>query len=123
MAAADTLDPAPNPPSLPPRPPDYARLFEQRILRNAHYWRDFLNDHGEDIAALDGERDGIVQALGYALDVAEAWSPAYEVMTRFSPYLERRGAWAGWNPLLEQVVRQAEERGDLAAAVTLSTRV
>lgn len=106
-----------------PLPPtsNYADIFRRRILQNARYWRDFLNDHGENMTALDGERDGIVQALSYALDVVEAWPPAYEVMTQFSPYLERRGTWEGWNPLLEQAARQAEASGDLTAAVNLST--
>lgn len=129
MAVTNTSDPPPPPPpdlhaghsALDSPTSNYADIFRRRILQNAHYWRDFLNDHGEDMAALDGERDGIVQALGYALNVAEAWPPTYEVMTQFSPYLERRGTWEGWNPLLEQAARHAEERGDLAAAVTLST--
>jgi tetratricopeptide (TPR) repeat protein len=42
-------------------------------------------------------------------------------MTAFSPHLERRGSWEGWNPLLERAIRQAEQSGDLAAAVNLST--
>ncbi|MBE7471842.1 MAG: tetratricopeptide repeat protein [Anaerolineales bacterium] len=102
-------------------PPNYADLFHRRILQNVSYWRDFVTAHGEDMAALDGERDGILKALGYALDVADAWPPAYEVMTHYSLHLERRGTWEGWNPLLEQAVRRAEESGDLAAAVNLST--
>lgn len=115
--------PNPQPPTPGPQPPatNYADLFRRRILQNVSYWRDFVTAHGEDMAALDNERDGILKALGYALDVADAWPPAYEVMTHFSPHLERRGAWEGWNPLLEQAVRRAEESGDLAAAVNLST--
>ncbi|MCK6628577.1 MAG: tetratricopeptide repeat protein [Anaerolineae bacterium] len=107
--------------NLQPPSPTYADLFCRRILQNVSYWRDFVTTHNEDMAALDNERDGILKALSYALDVADAWPPAYEVMTHFSPHLERRGAWEGWNPLLEQAIRRAEASGDLAAAVNLST--
>ncbi len=132
MAVTATVNSSPDPqspisnfqfPISNPQPPtpDYAGVFRRRVLQNVTYWVNFLAEHGEDIVALDGEREGIFRAMGYALDVTEAWPPAYEVMTRFSPYLERRGTWEGWNPLLEQAARQAEANGDLAAAVNLST--
>lgn len=100
---------------------DYASLFRRRILTNVHYWRNFVAGHTGDVPALDGEREGIIKAITFGLDLAEAWPPVAELMTHFSSHVERRGTWEGWNGLLERAIEQAEQVGDLAAAVHLST--
>lgn len=100
---------------------DYASLFRCRILTNVHYWRDFVAGHTDDVPALDGEREGIIKAITFGLDLAEAWPPVAELMAHFSPHVERRGTWEGWNGLLERAIEQAEQVGDLGTAVHLST--
>jgi hypothetical protein len=93
---------------------DYISLFHRRILVNARYWRDFVTDHADDVPALDSEREGIIKAITFGLDLAEAWPSVAELIVNFSPHLEHRGAWEGWNGLLEQAIAQAEKIGDLA---------
>jgi tetratricopeptide (TPR) repeat protein len=100
---------------------DYTSLFQRRILTNAHYWCDFVTGHADDVPTLDGEREGIIKAITFGLDLAEAWPSVAELIANFSPHLERRGTWEGWNGLLERAIEQAEQVGDLAAGVHLST--
>jgi tetratricopeptide (TPR) repeat protein len=101
--------------------PDYAGLFRRRILTNAHYWRDFVAERADDVTALDGEREGILKALAFALDLhSEAWPWVYDLMVSFSPYMERRGHWESWNELLDRAIRVAGQGEDQAGTVTLS---
>jgi tetratricopeptide (TPR) repeat protein len=100
---------------------DYTSLFHRRILTNAHYWRNFVAGHTNDVPVLDGEREGIIKAITFGLDLVEAWPPVAELIAIFSPQVERRGTWEGWNGLLERAIEQAEQIGDLTTAVHLST--
>src|SRR6185503_6802922 len=93
--------------------PDYAGLFRRRILTNAHYWRDFVAERADDVTALDGEREGILKALAFALDLqGEAWPWVYDLMVNFSPYMERRGHWESWNELLDRAIQVAGQGED-----------
>jgi len=98
----------------------YTRFFQLRILINVEYWRDYLANNATDIPALDAERDLIIKAIGYALELQEEWPMVYELITSFSSYIERRGYWASWNQRLDRAIEVAQCMGDLAGATTLS---
>jgi tetratricopeptide (TPR) repeat protein len=87
---------------------------------NTRYWHDFVADCVGQVAALDGERDGILKAIKFALDVQEAWRWVYDLIVAFSPYMERRGHWEIWNPVLDRAILVARQVEDMAGAVNLS---
>lgn len=99
---------------------DYPHLFRQRILKNTQYWRDFVTRQAADVLALDNERDGIITAIVFALDLEENWPLVYELIVAFSPTMERRGHWKIWNQLLDRAIQVAQKRQDIAGAVSLS---
>lgn len=101
--------------------PDYTGFFCRRILTNIQYWRDFVANSAADIAALDNEREGIVRAIIFALDLEGlAWSSVRKLIEIFAPYMERRGHWEIWHHVLRRAVQVAERVGEGAGVVNLS---
>ena len=86
-------------------------FFQRSVLANLQYWQTWLADKLNDTAALDRERNGIVRALTYALELDDAWDMAFELIDKLAPYMERRGYWDSWGWVLEQGLRIAQ-RGD-----------
>jgi tetratricopeptide (TPR) repeat protein len=98
-----------------------ANYFHRRVLLNLQYWGDYVAANTTDIAALDGERPRIVRAISFGLELNEAWSIAYKLITAFSPYMERRGFWEPWNSVLSWAIKAAHRSEDVAAEVNLSS--
>lgn len=101
-------------------PQDYASFFRRGILINIQYWLDHVTNNATDVAALDRERERIVRAIAFALDVTEAWPLSCELIITFSSYMERRGYWETWSQLLERAVTIARQIKDMNSAITLS---
>jgi tetratricopeptide (TPR) repeat protein len=97
-----------------------ANFFQRRVLINLQYWRDYLAVNTADVAALDREQSGIIRAISFALDLDEAWSAVYKLITTFSPYMERRGYWETWNWVLCRAIEAARWAEDPAAEAHLS---
>jgi tetratricopeptide (TPR) repeat protein len=97
-------------------------FFRQTILVNLQYWQGWLETRRADVALLDRERNGIVRAISFTLDLEGAgWSSVRELIVAFSPYMERRGHWNIWNGVLSRAIRVAEYMGDVAGVASLST--
>ncbi|MBI1878744.1 MAG: tetratricopeptide repeat protein [Chloroflexi bacterium] len=98
-----------------------ANLFQQGVLLNLDYWQTWLANKTADIAALDRERESIIRAISFALDLGSvAWPQVRGVIIAFSAYMERRGHWDIWNRVLRQAVAMAQHLGDVADELTLS---
>lgn len=95
-------------------------FFQRRILVDLQYWRDYVLVKGLDVPALDRERDGIIRAITFALDLDEAWSTVCELITTLSSYMERRGYWETWQWVLNRAVEVAHRVGDTSNSVELS---
>lgn len=95
-------------------------FFRRRILLNIQYWRDYVGNKATDISALEGERERIVKAIAFALDLTEAWPIVYDLMVTFSPFMERRGHWEIWNQLLDRAIQVAQQVEDMVSIITLS---
>jgi tetratricopeptide (TPR) repeat protein len=93
-------------------------FFQERILLNLDYWRSYLSRH--EITALEAEQNQIIKAITFALEMPEAWPSVYELILRFSPYMERRGYWEAWSEHLGRAIEAAQESADLGSAITLS---
>src|SRR5262245_57299536 len=101
--------------------PNYTDIFCQRILSNIQYWRDFVANQAIDVAALDSEREGIIRAIIFALELEVlAWSSVRKLIEIFAPYMERRGHWEIWNHVLSRAAQVAVYSGEGAGAVDLS---
>src|SRR5262245_24356054 len=83
-------------------------FFQGRILVNLKYWRDFVARNTTNTIALDTERNRIIKAIVFALDLKEAWPSVYELIITFSPYMERRGHWEIWGQLLDRAIKVAQ---------------
>jgi tetratricopeptide (TPR) repeat protein len=101
--------------------PNYPALFRRHVLANAQYWQEYVTRRSTDIAALDHERDCILKAISFALDLEEAWPCVYKVIVTFSSFMEKRGYWESWNRLLTQALTIAQQIEDMTGATTLST--
>jgi tetratricopeptide (TPR) repeat protein len=100
--------------------PNYPALFRHHVLTNAQYWQEYVTNRSTDIAALDGERDCILKAISFALEIEIAWPCVYQVIVTFSSFMERRGHWESWNRLLNQALKTAQRLEDVTRATTLS---
>lgn len=94
-------------------------FFQQTILANLHYWQGWLADKIGDTTALDRERNGLIRAISFALDLDEAWGATYELIDIIAPYMERRGYWDTWNWVLSRAIGVAQKKDDVTQLATL----
>jgi len=99
---------------------NFSGLFCHYVLANVQYWHEYVTQQSTDIAALDRERNRILKAISFALNLEIAWPCVYQVIVIFSSFMERRGYWESWNRLLDQALKVAQRLEDEAKAVTLS---
>jgi tetratricopeptide (TPR) repeat protein len=99
------------------------RFFQETVVRNLEFWLDWLDEVKDtDIEALYQERNGIVRAILFALDLGEpAWSLTRQLVTAFSPYMERRGQWDIWSRILRRAIDTADRMEDVPGIANLST--
>ena len=98
----------------------YPAIFRRRVLLNAKYWKDYVNKQANEVEALDHERDRIIKAISFALELDEAWPSVGELIETLSPYMERRGFWDTWNRVLKRTLVVARKTEDMARVVSLS---
>ena len=97
----------------------YANLFWQRAVKNVNYWRDYVIAYHKESTDLRLEREQIINALDYALDLPTAWPAALSLIENFSPYMERWGYWNQWQETLEQAVTVAHRLEDKTSEIKL----
>jgi tetratricopeptide (TPR) repeat protein len=102
-------------------------FFQQTILANLHYWQDWLEHKIDDVVALDRERNGLLKAISFALDLeALAWSATLQLINGLAPYMEQRGYWDSWSRVLNrasQVAQYLEDEAALANLLGLKARL
>ncbi len=99
---------------------NYANFFRRRVLSSTQHWRTYVAAETTDTAALDSGRNQIVRAILFALELEQAWPAARELIETLSPYMERRGEWGAWNPVLSRAIEVARRSQDRAGMVSLS---
>ena len=99
------------------------KFFHETVVRNLEFWLDWLDEVKDaDIEVLFYERNNIVRAIIFALELgAPAWLLTRQLVTTFSPYMERRGQWDTWSRILRQSVHNADKLEDMPGIATLST--
>lgn len=98
----------------------YPDFFSRRVLLNVQYWCDYVGHKATDISALDAERERIVTAISFALDLTEAGPIVYDLIVAFSPFMERQGYWEIWHQFLNRAIEMTQSRDDLAGRTTLT---
>lgn len=98
----------------------YHDIFRHRVLLNAHYWQSYLHEQTRKVEALDNERDRIIKAIWFALDLDEAWPSARDLIEAFSSYMERRGYWDIWHQILKRAINVAKNVGDISGVTNIS---
>lgn len=99
---------------------NYADVFRDRVLANTRYWLDRVTGPAVEAADLDQDREQLIRAVGFALDLEAAWPVARELVIALAPLMERRGQWENWSQLLERAVQAAQQAGDGDGDLTLT---
>ncbi len=82
-----------------------SKAFRQSIAANIRYWSQRtkrLDD--QTIQELVGERQNLYQAAEFGIHLEETWPAAVELILQCFYYVERRGFWSEWIPLLESTL-------------------
>ncbi|MCB0170846.1 MAG: tetratricopeptide repeat protein [Anaerolineae bacterium] len=97
-------------------------FFHETILINLTYWLDWLTEAKEtEHFPSDYERNAIIRAISYGLDLGQpAWPSTYQLITTFSPYIERAGHWEIWGKVAGQAHTIAGKATDTSAVANLS---
>jgi hypothetical protein len=82
-------------------PECWADLFRQKVTTNARFWLEQIDAQEAATRSLVSERDNIVKALTWALQLRTAWEPAVDLLLAFHPYVARQGAASDWQRFVE----------------------
>jgi tetratricopeptide (TPR) repeat protein len=91
--------------------------FTDSISANIVYWRQRTQNLTDDVLpALDQERQNLYRAVKYGLCLPATWQETAELILQTLIFIERRGYWAEWIPVMEQLlescpVSEVEIRG------------
>lgn len=95
--------------------------FWEQVMANLDYWRERLAELTEEaLGLLDGERGNIVRAIQVGMEQAESWETAVAVAQQTFIFVERRGFWREWLPLLSQIVGRWPENNLATKCVFLN---
>lgn len=102
-----------------------AQFFQDAISINLNYWLNWLGQIADtDTEVVNHQRDGIIRAILFALDIGEIiWPTTHQLITDFSPYMERRGYWDLWHHVLYRAIKTAGVVNDKAALINLSALI
>lgn len=79
--------------------------FTQSVAANIKYWQQRTQDLTDDtLPALDQERQNLYRAAKFGLHVPDAWQGTAELLLQAFVFVERRGYWGEWIPMLEQAL-------------------
>lgn len=97
----------------------YTRFFEEGCLINLRYWQESQALYTMSPEQLNQERDNLIRAIIFALEVELAWPEVVQLIERLSPYMERSGYWEAWGQILSRASLLAEQTRRPIHAVTL----
>lgn len=79
--------------------------FTQSVAANVKYWQQRTQTLTDDtLPALDQERQNLYRAAKFGLRVPDAWQTTAELLLQAFVFVERRGYWGEWIPMLEQAL-------------------
>ncbi len=86
------------------------RQFVSHIASNVRYWTECTQDLQRlDLAELDAERQNLFRAVQYGMAFTETWPDTALLMLQSWLFIDRRGYWREWMPLLAQAVAKCSE--------------
>jgi tetratricopeptide (TPR) repeat protein len=84
--------------------------FTQSVAANIKYWQQRTHDLSDDtLPALDQERQNLYRAAKFGLHVPDAWQSTAELILQTFVFVERRGYWSEWIPMLEQALESCPD--------------
>ncbi|MEM7342673.1 MAG: tetratricopeptide repeat protein [Chloroflexota bacterium] len=98
----------------------YLTLFETHITRVVQHWHNHAAIEAVDVAVLEPAQESILKSISLAFSLSDLWPTLGTLIIGFSPYMERRGLWGEWNPVLLQAISTAQQRNDVDGEITLS---
>ncbi len=79
--------------------------FTQSVAANVKYWQQRTQTLTDDtLPALDQERQNLYRAAKFGLRVPDTWQSTAELLLQAFVFVERRGYWGEWIPMLEQAL-------------------
>lgn len=84
--------------------------FVESILVGLTYWRE-RTAHIDDqvIGELDAERQNLHRIVRYGLVLPQTWQSAAAVILQSFNFVERRGYWREWIPVLEKAIARCDK--------------
>lgn len=95
-------------------------LFRDYVLTNVHYWGDVVTNSETSPDELARARQRIVTAIGFGLELEDAWSDTAALIIAFATYMERSGHWSTWQPVLTRAIQIAQTIEDKPTEVEFS---
>jgi tetratricopeptide (TPR) repeat protein len=78
-------------------------LFSQQAERMLAFWREATESvNQETIVLLEAERQNLRQAIHVGLLFAQTWQDTADILWQAFPFIEQRGYWQEWTPLLQR---------------------
>jgi tetratricopeptide (TPR) repeat protein len=88
--------------------------FIRHIAANLDYWQERTRDLGrKDVSALDPDRQNIFRAVVFGLRYRQTWRETAHLMLQSWLFIERRGYWREWIPLLDQALAKCDDEWSL----------
>ena len=85
--------------------PQPSPQFTQSVAANISYWQQRTQNLTDDtLPALDRERQNLYRAAKFGLHMPATWQETAELMLQTFVFVERRGYWAEWIPMLERAL-------------------
>ncbi len=79
--------------------------FTDSIAANIVYWRQRTHNLTDDaLPDLDKERQNLYRAVKFGLHLPVTWEETAELILQTLIFIERRGYWAEWIPVMEQLL-------------------
>lgn len=79
--------------------------FTQSVAANISYWQQRTQNLTDDtLPALDRDRQNLYRAAKFGLHMPATWQETAELILQTFVFVERRGYWGEWIPLLEHLL-------------------
>jgi len=79
--------------------------FTECIAANISYWQQRTHNLTDDtLPALDRERQNLYRAAKFGLQLPDTWQGTADLILQTYVFIERRGYWGEWIPMLEQLL-------------------
>lgn len=88
---------------------DLLARFRRKIAANAAAWRHFVQNHGNEPAALDRELANLTKAAQQALAEPAAWEEGLALIGETWAHVELRGYWRDWQALMHDGLRVSQQ--------------